>query len=76
MFPDHPSPQNDNTLSVLFLHPFNSPAPPFSEEYAGDLCINILRRKGYRTQTTTHNPTKKARSHTRKKRKKKIPSEM
>ena len=27
-------------------------------EYAGDLRINILRRKGYRTQTTTHNHTK------------------
>jgi hypothetical protein len=27
-------------------------------EYAGDLRINILRRKEYRTQTTTHNPTK------------------
>jgi hypothetical protein len=38
-------------------------------EYAGDLRINILRRKGYRTQTTTHNRTKQL--DTQKERKKK-----
>jgi hypothetical protein len=27
-------------------------------EYAEDLCMNILRRKGYRTQKTTNNCTK------------------
>jgi hypothetical protein len=38
-------------------------------EYAGDLRINILRRKGYSTQTTTHNRTKQL--DTQKERKKK-----
>jgi hypothetical protein len=42
----------------------------FFLEYVGDLRINILRRKGYRTQTTTHNPTKQP-DHTHKKKRKK-----